>query len=437
MELFFEAEKDYKEKRFHSAYRGYRQCLENKKVDKKTMLTCCQKIINLKELLNISQEGSIEKLLANSFFLLEDYSQAAKHAEVVIAKQKSREIYGLLWESYFEQGNLVKAKSVAENYLLYCKKKHLCDVGLNFIKKLEEKGLLGGPCPTIGMELEIMRGNKEIVLKRLEELNQIYDEKKVSFREISYEINCYQNCINSYKKYWENESIVRNILLKYWRECLSNNEVLVTDFIERRKIMYFILVDFLLEGKEFRETLGVYAQVFKCKNLSFSMNEYKNKKDSSENKKDFFEENINLPLEKNIEETGLSSVLEKIRSHNIFSGKREDNGMEIFFEGLSDDFLTQNANDLLVCLIEMELYESALNFINKMRDKIKQENMKYQIGIAYMEIIALKKLGKEYEAIDYINDAMDRLPLTKEERDTLLKEKNLLVERINLAKETV
>ena len=140
------------------------------------MLICCQKIVNLMASLNIQAEDSMEELLAHSFFNLAQYSQAVRYSESVIAKKKSRGVYEILWESYFQAGNLLKARKVAVDYLSYCKNKHLCDPGLAFIKKLEEKGLGGGQFAVVGVELEIIRGNRAVVLGRFEELERLCGE---------------------------------------------------------------------------------------------------------------------------------------------------------------------------------------------------------------------------------------------------------------------
>ena len=437
MELFVEAEKNYKEERFRSAYRGYCQCLEDKDIDKKTMLLCCQKIVKLSEFLNIQRGEGVERLLARSFFHLSEYREAIGHGEAIIIKKKSREIYEILWESCFREGNLVKAESIAENYLTYCKSKHLCDLGLGFIEKLKQRGFFKEKWAVMGMELEIMRGNKEFVIKKLEEFGGLHGENGNIPQEIVEEMNCYRRCIFLYKKYWESESVIRKIFLKHWRDSLKNHDILETDTTEREKIIYFILVDFLLEGKEFGKTLETYARVFKRDGLLASMNKYNNKKCSSENERDGFEEDVELILNKNVFEQSANNVVEKIGVHEIFLALQKKNNVEIFLDGLSDDFLINNMDNLLICLIEMELYESALKLINKMKDKIKKESVKYQINMAYMEIIVLEKSGKYYQAMDHIEDALIMLPVKKEERNTLQKKKQALTRRVDLSKDTV
>ena len=434
MELFVEAEKNYEEKRFQSAYQCYRQCLENKNLDKKTMTLCCQKIVKLSELLNIPRE---EGLLARSFFCLAEYGEAVEYGEAAIAKKKSREAYEILWESYLQEGNLIKAEGIAESYLIYCKNKRLCDLGLDFIKKLKQRGLANGQCAVTGTELEIMRGNKEIVIEKLNELCRWYGENKDIPRKIVDEINYYQRCINLYKKYWESESVVREIFLKHWQERLRNHDILETDTIERKKIIYFVLIDFLLEGGEFGTTLEAYAHFFERDGLLASMNEYKNKECSSENKRNHLVENAGLVLKKNILKENINNVVEKIRSHDFFSKHQRKSDMEIFLDGLNDVFLSNNADNLLVCLIDMELYESALKFIDKMKGKTKKESVEYQVNMVYMEIVALEKLGRCYQAMDRIDDTLTMLPVNKEERDTLQKKKIFLMERISLSKDAM
>ena len=437
MELFLKAEKEYQEKRLQSAYRYYRQCLQGQKVDEKTILVCCRKIVELSDSLGIGRESALEEALARSFFHLARYGRAAEHGEAVDVERKNLGVYEILWESYFRSGNLLKADKAAADYLVYCKNKHLCDRGLNFIKKLEEWGVAGKQCAVIGMELEILRGNTQAITQWWEESGHSCGEGFSG--KMHREMGRYWDHVGLYKKHWEREEVVRKMFLKHWRENLNAGRVWAADTVERKKIMYLVLVDFLLGGSEFRETLEVYARIFEREELAASLEEYKNKKcslpndETSHTGEGFDGEPI---LERDFPEGGMGNVLGKIRSCDFFSGKHADK-VDIFLDGLSDDFLIKNAENLLVCMIEMELYDSALKFINRMRNMVKKESVDYQINMAYMEVVALERAGKHYQAMDHVHDVLTLLPVKREERDTFLKKKELLVKKINLSKESV
>ena len=243
------------------------------------------------------------------------------------------------------------------------------------------------------------------------------------------------SCINLYKKHWEGEPIVRKIFLKYWKANLNESGAFIAEIAERKKIIHFVLIDFLMGGSEFIETLEAYCRVFECKELSASLNSYKNQICSLPKKVNLTEEkDVQESLDKEASEESIKNVLGEIQSRRILSEQQRDRQVDIFLDGLNDDFLIKNADDLLTCLIEMELYESALKFINNMRNKIKKENVEEQINMAYLEIIALEKSGKHYQAMDRIEDTLSLLPFAREESEAFHKKKENLMKKINLFK---
>ena len=415
MELFVRAEQDYKDKKFQSAYRYYHRCLEREKTDEKTMLQCCEKIVHLSELMNIRREYPTEELLCRCFFRLSRHDCSVRHGETAIENKKSRDIYEILWESYFQEGNLLKAGEIAEDYLIYCKNKHLCDSGLDFIKKLEDLGLSTDDFFITALELEIIRGNKQFVLKKWEEGDG------------NIPVNRYQDSVHFCKNHWERESIVRKIFLKYWRKCLKSGQVLATDIVERKKIVYFALIDFLLGGDEFLEALEIYGKAFEEKDLLDSLERYKKKEGHSPH---IEREDISLPLEMPSPEEFPDSTY----PHKFSSTDLPEEHSRIYVDRLGDDFSRKNSDSLLVGLMEMQLYESALKLIDKMRDKTKEESVEYQINMAYIEVVLLKRAGKYYQAMDLIRDSLGFFPVKEKERKIFLKERDILMEKINLPK---
>ena len=371
----------------------------------------------------------MEELLARSFFRLSRYDQAAGHGEAAIANKKSRNIYEILWESYFQQGNLLKAGNVAEDYLFYCRDKHLCDSGLNFVKKLKEVGLFQDRFSVIALELEILRGNKVPVIKRLKELERLWDES------ISGEILCYQSCIYLHKRHWEREDIVRKIFLQYWREGIEREVILAADIMERKKIIYFILIDFLLGGDEFGRTLEAYASVFEKKYLLEYFEEYKNEKSSLQTH--CAQRNEKLAEERDVPNEEVSGVLETIHLYSLSSDEDKNDRIGVCFDGLNEDFLVENAENLLIGLMGMKLYDDALKLFDRIRVRIRKESIEYQINMAYMEVVLLARSGKHYQALDMIQDTLALLPVKAQEQDMFLKEKDILEEKIDLFRRNV
>ena len=431
MELFSKAEKNYRGKRFQSAYECYLRCLEDGKTDKKTTLVCCRRIIRLGELLNLRRDGETEELLARSFFHLGRHDCAIRHAEEAVANKKSRIMYEILWESLFQGGNLSRAREVAEDYLTYCKKKHLCDPGLGFIEKLEARGFGEERLSVIALELDIVRGDRKAAIGKLEELERSRG-KNVG------ELGPSRNGIYLCKAYWERESVVRKIFLKCWREELGAGAVLAADIVERRRILHFILVDFLLEGDGFARTLEAYALAFEKKDLLRSINEYEKKECSSrDDKVGDIGNDGELARERGGREDGEGSILGEILSYKFFSDEPRDDRVGICLDGLSDDFVVRNAENLLIGLMEMNLYESSLKLIGRIRGRVRKESVEYQISMAYMEVVLLSKLGRYHKAMDLIHDSLNLLPVKKEERNTFLKEQEFLMKKIRLSKEEI
>ena len=74
-------------------------------------------------------------------------------------------------------------------------------------------------------------------------------------------------------------------------------------------------------------------------------------------------------------------------------------------------------------------------FFDRMREKTKAESVEYQINMAYMELVALKKSKKYYKAMDLIHDILNGLPVNQEERRVFVKEKGWLLEQTKSLKD--
>ena len=425
MELFKKAEKNYKEKNFQVAYECYLRCLEDEKTDKKTMIDCCQKIVHLGEQFNIQWDGVVQELLARSFFGLGQYGSAIRHAGAAMAKKKSREVYEILWESHWREGNLLRAEDVAREYLSYCRSKHLCDSGLSFAGKLKKVGLFQEHLSAVVLELEILRGNVRVVAGKLKELECSHDE-----------MGRYWDCINLCKGHWERERIVREVFLNHWRKSLVGGEVSAIDIIERQRIIYFVLIDFLLEGDAFDKVLRAYALAFERKGLLISLDDHKDEKCSLQSNTRNVQDGVEWDLIRNIRDKGMDDVLGKTCSYDFFSEELQENKTGVYFDGLDDDFLVENAENLLVGLMEMNLCESALRLIDKIRGRVRRESMGYQINMAYMEVVLLARAGRHHQAMDLIHDSLRTFPVKPEEKDAFLKERDRLIKTINLSKES-
>ena len=420
MELFFKAEQNYKEKRLQSAYAGYHRCLEEGMDDEKATFLCCQRVVHLSDLLNIQRGVFTEELLARSFFHLARYDHAAKHGETASTNKKSRGIYEILWESYFREGSLSKARKTAEDYLAYCKKKHLCDSGLDFIKKLEEVGMSSESFSIMALELETIRGNKQLVNKRLEK-GDSYEAKRCS------------GYFYLYKEHWEREEIVRKTLLKYWRGELNKKSILGVDTLERKKIIHFALIDFLFDGDEFYKTLEDYARAFKRKDLLESLEGYKSQKGQVID----VQEDVDFDLDNRHIRNEAGAIPRKSGCYDFSFDELKSNKVGIYLDGLNDDFLFKNVESLLIALVEMNLYESALKLFDRLRDEMKKESAEYQINMAYLEVVSLGRSGQYRKAMDLLNDSLSMLPVKEQEREMFLKERDFLVKKISFAEEKI
>ena len=229
----------------------------------------------------------------------------------------------------------------------------------------KERGLGEESLDMTAMEFEMGRGNREVVLERLEQLEKLCGERVPM--EVIGEMECYQRYLEQDKQYWEREGSVRKVFLSCEREKLVAGEAEAADTIGRSRMIRLALVDFLLGGDDFPELLKNYALAFEKGRLMEALNEYQQKKcfrPVSANNMEIGEELFSGNEKKNVIDhtQGTEEILNKIRFLSASSGKAKNSKIDIFLDGLSDKFLVENAENLLVCLMEMDLHESALDF---------------------------------------------------------------------------
>ena len=485
MDLFLKGQESYQKNDLESALLYYKTALENENLEEKNQVICCDKIDKISCLLDYKLDLKTKFLLAETYFKVLNYTSASKYYDLIVKTNESRRAYDAFLESEFQNGNLFKAKKTAYDYLLYCKSRKLYDLGTEVLGKLKRNGLFEKKFQVMEIELELGKGNKPPVLARFVEIAKALDTKSDRF--LADEIDIYFIEIKKDWNFWKSEVVIRNVLFKFWNEELKNKQIRLTDVEMRKKMVALAVDDLLLGGKGSFPMLKNYAKYFQNdsidvsltemseENLDFKDNEAKihsSIEDTSSfedcstrifTKTEKLQRNIEfilgpspgigeikkaLPLLLELREErpdhpfiklyldnqevqDLDTIINEIKV-NTSPAKRDLFNMrtDAFLYGLDQNFLIDNAADIMVSLITMELYKSAFKLADKIRCDISDRTDKYKINLAYLELVALKKSGENYKALDVIDDVLRDLPVQGQELDIFLQEKAYLNKRL-------
>lgn len=389
--------------------------------------------------------------------------------------QKLQKAYG----QYVESGDLVAANSIAQDYISFCKAKKLSEEGIEFIAELKKIGISRSKYFMGAIELEIIRGNKEIVLEEIEKLVTKIESSSINLQEDLFaEIELFIYQMRKRWNFWKRESIVRKASLKLARYKITSGKLALEDLSERDSFISLAIDDLVLGlNSETIACIKEYAIKFKNKTLIYALKKQKgiDIKLSDNDLKKFDDIPKLHKLKRPSDEMdvlirdikfvigikGTKGAIEKLKklqkidpTHPLVIEYLDKKGSRISVPHVlkkieaqkgefdeSDNKILYNAEestvmllfeDLITALITMDLPKSALTLIENRRSEIKSMSISRKVNLIYLEVICLKLVSKTFEALHLIEDAMQNfskegrvMEAFSEERRKILKEAGL------------